>query len=103
MGLCPDCQVAPGELHKPDCCVERCPECGGQRITCECETERPRDLWSGEWPNTDACRELNLWCCWVEGEGWVSCSKDHPAAREDLNTLLRNYRFNPEKKTWVKN
>lgn len=34
---CRDCGVMLGQLHIPDCCVERCARCGeGQAIGCIC-------------------------------------------------------------------
>jgi hypothetical protein len=33
---CRDCGVAKGQLHVANCCVERCPRCDGQAISCKC-------------------------------------------------------------------
>jgi len=33
---CRDCGVRPGQLHVPDCAVELCSKCKGQRISCMC-------------------------------------------------------------------
>jgi hypothetical protein len=34
--VCRDCAAAPGLFHVPGCCVERCPRCSGQAISCGC-------------------------------------------------------------------
>jgi hypothetical protein len=36
-GPCHDCGAVKGEFHVPGCDVERCPACGEQAITCDCE------------------------------------------------------------------
>lgn len=35
-GPCRDCVVVKGEFHVVGCDVERCPNCGGQVIGCDC-------------------------------------------------------------------
>lgn len=120
---CGDCGAKPGDFHLPGCDVERCRLCGGQSISCACnypedEHGETRDMtdaervdldervekaggrlpWTGIWPGVEECRELGLWCKWVEpgwaggkilaqNTGWVRCSADDPDATEDLNRL----------------
>lgn len=88
---CPDCGVPPGEFHLSGCDVERCPSCGGQRISCRCldEPAREEDIqlpWTGEWPGVAECREYG-WYCVLTADGWVPCRRDTPGATPDLNRL----------------
>jgi hypothetical protein len=34
---CRDCRVVKGQYHVAGCEVERCPSCGGQFVSCDCE------------------------------------------------------------------
>lgn len=49
---CHDCDAKPGEIHSPNCDVERCSACGGQRLSCFCKGRHdPRFArWTGFWP-----------------------------------------------------
>ena len=44
---CHDCNVAPGGYHHPGCDMERCPRCGGQLISCDCEPLNPDPVTGG--------------------------------------------------------
>ena len=38
-GRCGDCGAKNGQFHHGNCDVERCPKCGGQLISCDCDVE----------------------------------------------------------------
>lgn len=40
-GPCHDCAALKGQYHVPGCDVERCPQCDGQLIFCDCDIEFP--------------------------------------------------------------
>lgn len=94
---CPDCAALPGEYHSRGCDVARCPECGGQALSCSCTYgddvgDREPLAWDGEWPGTKECEEYDLWVLWDPpngpgGTGWVKCTKNTPGAVHDLNSL----------------
>jgi hypothetical protein len=40
---CPECEAAQGQFHADGCWRERCPQCGGQWVACDCgDTDLPR-------------------------------------------------------------
>lgn len=128
---CHDCGVLPGDLHKLGCDVERCPYCGHQLISCDCEgkdawIKKNRLPWTGLWPGEEEAIEFDLWCRWIPTPGfeenkekyglqeafrrlgsrgigrWQVCTKDTPGARPDLNRLHDVGIWDRKKKRFVK-
>lgn len=55
---CPDCGTGLGQPHVNQCDVERCSQCGGQRISCDCEDHTPSEsVWTGVWPEAASVKE----------------------------------------------
>lgn len=85
--LCPDCGVAPGQMHAAGCDVAACGACGGQRLSCGCPANEPVLPWSGEWPGEAECREFGWYAVLVPGSGWVPCLPTAAGAVPDLSRL----------------
>lgn len=62
---CYDCGAKPGEIHNPNCDVQRCSVCGGQRLQCSCRGHDPAFArWTGFWPGELECIALGLMAIW---------------------------------------
>ncbi len=82
---CPDCGVMPGQIHVPGCDVERCPACGSQWLSCECDIRGADPLpWTGIWPGEEECYNRGYVC---------------PDGSPDLNRLHLDG-WNSVKRTW---
>lgn len=94
---CPDCGVQPGATHRPGCDVERCADCGHQRISCGCKvmTHEPL-IWSGKWPGEEECEKRGWFAILVQGRGWQTVPPGTPGACPDLNRLAVETRWNPQ-------
>lgn len=102
MSKCHDCGALPGTLHVPGCDVERCPDCGGQYISCSCpDSLTPRLPWTGEWPGVVECREFGWYARLVPIRGWVPCMPSDEGATEDLNRLHLEAVWNKERGRFV--
>lgn len=82
---CHDCGVSIGEQHEDGCDVDRCSDCEGQRLSCECDSEP--GVWSGIMMEKYMllCEELGLYSKFTS-KGWKKCLPSEEGASHDLNT-----------------
>jgi hypothetical protein len=101
---CHDCGAQVGQLHQLGCDVERCPDCGGQYISCGCgeKSTHRRLAWTGQWPGEAECREFGWYSRWVDGCGWARCTATDPDAGPDLNRLRMGARWDASRGRWVR-
>jgi Zn-finger nucleic acid-binding protein len=91
---CPDCGATIGNLHLSNCDIERCPSCGSQYLSCDCDINNiERIKWDGYWPGVKECEEFGMFCT---SHDFIPCDKNTPGAIHDLNMLYM-------KTTWDKN
>lgn len=58
---CYDCGVPPGHPHNPNCDIEMCSVCGGQKLQCDCEGHDPLfSRWTGFWPGVLETKDIGI-------------------------------------------
>lgn len=102
---CGDCAATPGSYHTLGCDTERCMDCGGQLISCDCNgtslANEARELWTGVRPGVEQCHNLGWFAKRIPGlTGWQSCPEDDPDGRADLNRLAE-CEWDPETRLFV--
>ena len=101
---CPDCGVAVGEYHEPECFWEDCPYCGRQLVRCKHAGAVPlddRDPFTGVREAEKTAVELGWYAVLVPGQGWTPCDKDTPDSIPDLNRTLASCIWDREQKKFV--
>jgi hypothetical protein len=59
---CRDCGVSQGRLHVINCGIEQCPRCGGQYMSCSCNSSEDRTVFADRihnWFSSNLQRALN--------------------------------------------
>ena len=105
---CGDCGCKVRELHHDYCDVERCPNCGGQLLSCGCRRTQKlmgmRRPWSGVWPGYDECIEFGWYSKMIPGQvGWHSCPESDPDGTPDLNRLYVDAHWDKKLQRFVRN
>ena len=83
---CHDCGVHIGSKHVDGCDNESCIDCGLQRISCGCNSERRERFTGISHERIMMICELNNWYTkWESGRGWIPADKDDKNSHHDLN------------------
>ena len=92
--MCPDCDVAIGELHKQGCDISRCKLHGRQLISCYMPGGCSPTTFTGYFHGTVEAIERG-WFSYLEaGKGWIPCDESHPDASPDLNRVMKELNWN---------
>lgn len=98
------CGMDPADLEEEHPDIYTNGPTGEMEAAWDREWESRRIPWSGEWPGMDECREFG-WYCRENPDGnpfWVRCEKDEPGAREDLNRLYLEGRWDVDAQRFVR-
>jgi hypothetical protein len=94
--------------HLDGCDIAQCHNCGGQRLTCQCE-DSGTDVWTGYSPGVKEAEEYHFFCKIGKisvGLGAihvpVACPFDDPDAEADVNQMKRSCVWDKDKKRFIK-
>jgi hypothetical protein len=97
---CPECGVAPTELHQLGCGWEQCPYCGEHLADCDClPSLDDRLAWMGNCSWLGACIEFGFFEKEIDGR-WIPCRDDDPESQPDISRLMRKCCWNRVKKRY---
>ena len=101
---CPECNVAPGNWHRPGCAWEQCPYCGEHAADCGCRGAPPplddRMRWAGCCSWVEACLRFGFFERRLRGR-WVPCHANDPGSEPDVSRLMRECAWDREAKRFV--
>jgi len=61
-----------------------------------------RDVWTGDWPGWQECREFGWYARVIPGKGWCPCEANAPDAQPDLNRLPKQAEWDRLDKRYVR-